>query len=94
MCDSFSVKSQSQRDLERHWADQSKKLTPAERLAMKAEKLRKQIERDKAFLERRKQEGHDSAPEAVAQASAASKNQEAKPANPKSVGSARSGAEE
>jgi len=46
------VKSQNQRDLERHWGEQSKKLTPAERLAMKAEKLRKQIERDKAILER------------------------------------------
>lgn len=76
------MKSQSQRDLERHWADQSKKLTPAERLAAKAEKLRKQIERDKAFLERRKQQSGDSAPE-PAPVGAVSKNQEAKPAGPK-----------
>jgi hypothetical protein len=88
------VKSQSQRDLQRHWADQSKKLTPTERLAMKAEKLRKQIERDKAFLERRKQSGQDSAPQPTAQAATASKNQEAKPANPKPAASARRRAKE
>jgi len=50
LCDSFSVKNQSQRDLEKHWAEQSKRLTPAERLRIKAEKLHKQIERDKASL--------------------------------------------
>jgi len=85
LCDSFYVKSQSQRDLERHWADQSKKLTPAERLAAKAEKLRKQIERDKTFLERRKQQSGDSAPQLAASTAAVSKNQEAKPASPKAT---------
>ena len=87
------MKSQSQRDLERHWADQSKKLTPTERLAAKAEKLRKQIERDKAFLERRKQQSGDPALQ-PASAAAVSKNQEAKPASPKPTASARRRAKE
>jgi hypothetical protein len=87
LCDSFSVKSQSQRDLQRHWADQSKKLTPAERLAMKAEKLRKQIERDKALLERRRKQGQ-SEPQPAGQAAPATppeskgKSSNSKPATP------------
>ena len=64
------MKSQSQRDLERHWADQSKKLTPAERLRIKAEKLRKRIERDKALLERRRKQSEVSRAEAAGQTAA------------------------
>ena len=77
------MKSQSQRDLQRHWADQSKKLTPAERLAMKAEKLRKQIERDKALLERRRKQGQ-SEPQPAGQAAPESKGKSSnsKPATP------------
>jgi len=61
LCHPDYVKSQSQRDLEKHWAEQSKKQTPAERLRMKAEKLRKRIERDQALLERRRKPGEGSA---------------------------------
>jgi len=42
------MKSQNQRDLEKHWAEQAKKRTPAEQLRFKAEKLRKKIEQSKA----------------------------------------------
>jgi hypothetical protein len=93
LCDSFFVKNQSQRDLQRHWAEQSKKLTPAERLAAKAEKLRKQIERDKAFLERRKQESQSPTLQPAAQ-TAGSTKQEAKLGNPKSAGYGRRRAKE
>jgi hypothetical protein len=90
LCDSFSVKNQSQRDLEKHWAEQSKKQTPAERLQMKAEKLRKQIERDKALLERRQKLDAGSALQPTGQAaSAAPAQNEGKAGNSKSAGSAR-----
>lgn len=42
------MKNQNQRDLEKHWAKQAKKRTPAEQLRYRAEKLRKQIESSKA----------------------------------------------
>ena len=82
------MKNQSQRDLERHWSEQSKKLTPAERLAAKAEKVRKQIERDKAFLERRRKEGEESAPEPAGSAP------EVKSGNSKAARTARRRAKE
>jgi len=87
------VKSQSQRDLERHWADQSKKLTPAERFAMKAEKLRKRIERDKAFLERRKQESQDPVSQTAVQGGASGSEATAS-SNSKASGSPRRRAKE
>ena len=84
------MKNQSQRDLEKHWADQSKKQTPAERLQMKAEKLRKQIERDKALLERRQKLGEGSALQPAGQAASAAPSQnEGKADNSKSAASAR-----
>lgn len=85
------MKTHNQRDLEKHWADQSKKLTPAERLAMKAEKLRKQIERDKAILERRKNE--QTTPQPVGQGTA-SATPEGKPAKSRSAESPRRRARE
>jgi hypothetical protein len=93
LCHSDYVKRQSQRDLEKHWSEQLKKQTPAERLAIKAEKLRKRIERDKAFLERRQKDSEDSTPQPAAP-TAASSNERKKPGNPKSAGSARSKAKE
>ena len=69
------MKSQSQRDLEKHWAEQSKRLTPAERLRIKAEKLHKQIERDKALLERRRKQGEGSAVQLAGQTPSAAKAQ-------------------
>lgn len=41
------MKNRNQRELEKHWAEQSTKKTPAERLRMKAEKLHRQMERAK-----------------------------------------------
>jgi hypothetical protein len=46
------MKNQNQRALEKHWADQAKKRTPAEQLRFKAEKLRKQIEKSKSLSDR------------------------------------------
>jgi len=69
------VKTQSQRDLEKHWAEQSKRLTPAERLRIKAEKLHKQIERDKALLERRRKQGEGSAVQLAGQTPSGAKAQ-------------------
>jgi hypothetical protein len=89
LCHSDYVKSQSQRDLEKHWAEQSKKETPAERLRIKAEKLRKQIERDKALLERRRKPGEGSELQPAGQAaSAATAQNEGKSSKSKSAGPA------
>jgi hypothetical protein len=41
------MKNRNQRDLEKHWAEQSRKKTPAELLRIKAEKLQKKIEQEK-----------------------------------------------
>ncbi|PYY00491.1 MAG: hypothetical protein DMG64_16795 [Acidobacteria bacterium] len=90
LCHPDYVKSQSQRDLEKHWAEQSKKQTPAERLRMKAEKLRKRIERDQALLERRRKPGEGSALQPAGQAASAAPSQnERKSSNSQSGGSAR-----
>lgn len=50
------MKSQNRRDLEKHWAEQSKKRTPAEQLQFKAEKLRRKIEQAKAAPDQNGQE--------------------------------------
>jgi len=95
LCHSDYVKSQSQRDLEKHWAEQSKKETPAERLRIKAEKLRKQIERDKALLERRRKKSEEAEPQPAAKAaSAVTSGNEGKPSNSKAAGPARRSAKE
>ena len=46
MCDAYSMKNKNQRDLEKHWAEQARKKTPAEQLRAKAEKLREKMERE------------------------------------------------
>ena len=79
------MKNQSQRDLEKHWAEQSKKHTPAERLQMKAERLRKQIERDKALLERRSKQSKSQPKSAEKAAPAASLANNGKSSNSKSA---------
>lgn len=84
------MKSQSQRDLEKHWADQSKKQTPAERLRIKAEKLRKQIERDKALLERNRKKAEESGLQPAGQTMAPRNPEtEGKRTNSKSAGPAQ-----
>jgi len=50
------MKSQNRRDLEKHWAEQSKKRTPAEQLQFKAEKLRRKIEQAKTSANENGQE--------------------------------------
>ena len=97
LCHSGCVKSQSQRDLEKHWAEQSKKQTPAERLRIKAEKLRRQIERDNAVLERRRKQSEGSTPQAAGQAADPGNPQiqtKVKAGNSKSTGSGRGRAKE
>ena len=46
LCDADYMKTKNQRDLQKHWAEQARKKTPAEQLRIKAEKLREKIERD------------------------------------------------
>ena len=58
------MKNQSQRDLEKHWAEQAKKRTPAEQLRFKTEKLRKQIERSKAISNQNGENPSATAPQA------------------------------
>jgi hypothetical protein len=40
------MKNKNQRDLQKHWAEQARKKTPAEQLRAKAEKLREKIAKD------------------------------------------------
>ena len=46
MCDAGYMKNKNQRDLQKHWAEQARKKTPAEQLRAKAEKLREKIAKD------------------------------------------------
>lgn len=48
ICDADYMKNRNQRDLQKHWAEQARKKTPAEQLRIKAEKLHEKIERDRA----------------------------------------------
>ena len=53
------MKNRNQRDLEKHWAEQARKKTPAEQLRIKAEKLHEKIERDRGSSDL---DGNDNAP--------------------------------
>jgi hypothetical protein len=69
-----SMKSQNQRDLQKHWAEQAKKRTPAEQLRFKAEKLRRKIEQSKAPVNENGQQSDAMQPTVVGSETSAGKN--------------------